>query len=295
MNNVTKLNLKILLLITASLLFSVSSYGSIEVEPMRIETQAGAGETVTGYLTLTSIQEKPIEISFSSGEYRYMFSPGVIYPDSPKGQALPSCKNWISFKPDKIRLEKYKPQKVQYTIKVPQAANTEHLAAILIDQEQNQDDLTPPVNGQARVKITPRLSVPVYVLIKNSAVQQYIISELTASVGAGLPARESTMRAAKAAPTFAQDVDNTIVIETILKNTGTTHIRPLTKITITDDAGNLVENINAGKSLPVFPGFGEKVQALWKPKGPGEYAIVATVETENQSLIQKSLRIKIER
>src|SRR3989338_8857156 len=86
-----------------------TAYASIEVDPIRLELETDAEKTLSGYLTLTNHSEEPTELSFSPGEYRYLFSDNTVYPQQSKLQKLPSCRQWISFKPDKIKLQKGTP------------------------------------------------------------------------------------------------------------------------------------------------------------------------------------------
>jgi hypothetical protein len=256
--------------------FGISHYAfaSIDVQPIRLELELDAGKTYSDYLTLTNHSEGEIEISVSPGEYRYMFSENTVYPENQNNKAIPSSKGWITFKPDKIMLKKGQPRQIQYAINVPAGAVDEYVACIIIDEEQAEQELNPSITGQVRVKITPRISIPVYIAIKNSLKRSCSIDETSQLVDSK-----------------EKNVDFYIT----LKNDGNVHIRPSTTLVIIDEYGAVAGKLSLGKSLPIFAGFGEKLTATWKAKFFGKYTAVVTVDIGDGQIVQESVKFEVKR
>jgi len=255
------------------LLFITPSYASIEIDPLRIELEASEGKTYSGYITITNHGSENVEVSLSPGDYRYMLSENTIYPSSNKSEFLPSCKNWINFTPDRINLDKNATQQIAYTVKVPaDAMANEYVSSILVDEEQEPSLIEQGKSGQVRIKITPRISIPVYIAIEKYLEYSCVISDFTATVS---------------------DKEKSVELVVKLENNGTAHIRPVTKLVILDEYGTVINKISLGKSLPIFADFGEKLTTTWKPKFKGKYTAVATVDIGTENLIQKSVVFEV--
>jgi len=250
------------------LVFTQPLFASIEIDPMRLELEADSGNTTTGYITITNRANETIDVSVSPGDYRYMFSSSTIYPGPGKPQSVPSCKSWISLKPDKLTLEKGKTASLEYSIKVPAASKGEYVGAILIDKEQPAGELKAAKTGQVRVKITPRINIPVYVAIKNSLSRSCEIQKLEAV--------SSTNK-------------KFVWFSVTLKNNGTVHIRPAITLTMFDENKTVANKISMGKSLPIFADFADSFTANWTPRFAGKYTAVATVDIGAKDFIQKSV------
>lgn len=254
------------------LAFTSQTIASIEIDPMRLELEIESGKQSTGYMTLTNHGEENLDISLSPGDYRYMFSGNTVFPESPKAQTLPSAKSWITLKPDKIKLEKEKMQQVQYSINAPSLLSGEYVAAILIDMEQPQTLLKQNTTGQVRIKITPRINIPVYIAIKGSLKRSCEIK--------GFEAVSSKNK-------------KFVWFSATVKNNGTVHIRPSVTLAIFDASKAVVKKIQMGRSLPVFANFSEKFTADWVPELPGKYKVVATVDIGTNNLVQKSAEFEV--
>jgi len=260
----SKIKSFIFLLFTFSfLLFTLSSIAlaSIEIDPMRLELEAVSDKTITGYITIKNHGDEDIDLSFSAGEYRYII-PGNA----------PSCKAWISLNPDKIKVEKEKQQEIQYSIKIPAYSKGEYVASVLIDKEQQPEPINLKEKGQVRVKITPRINMPVYVTIKNSLVRSCSITELA---------------------TLQSEDKKSVDFSVSVKNTGTTHIRPAIILAILDENKAVVKKIPVGKALPIFAGFAEKFSAKWNAPEKNKYTVVATVDMGNGDFIQNSSEFEV--
>lgn len=254
------------------LFFANTLYASIEIDPIRLELEAESGKPITGYISITNHGEEDMDISFSPGDYRYMFSGNTVFPEPPAEQTIPTAKSWISIKPDKIKLEKGKTQQVQYSINTPSSLAGEYVAAILIDREQPQTPLKQNTTGQVRIKITPRINVPVYISIKNNLKRSCEIKELKA---------------------VSSKNKKFVWFSVTLKNNGTTHIRPAATLTIFDESKAVVKKIPLGRSLPVFANFSEKFSTDFVPELPGTYKVVVTVDIGTKDFIQKSAEFEV--
>ena len=248
------------------LLASAFAY-AVEIDPMRIEYSLEPGRTYSGSFHLKNSSTLAVDIFVSTGEYRYIFSAGAIPPQDPKKSRLASCQDWFQFENTKFSLNPGEFADAKFTIKVPADASSEHLCAVIFDEKRNlQEAKADEKTGVVRIQLTPRFSIPVYISIK------------------GVEKAEAKITDLRVVSEYQKDG---AIINLTLENTGNVHIRPLGTVVILNQNGELIKNIPAGKSSPVFPGYKETIPVICQKLPPGNYTVVATVEISKDNLIQK--------
>jgi len=253
-------------------LAACNSAYAIDIDPMRLELELDSGKVHTDYITVTNHSKNPVEISASTQKYRFIASPHMIYPEAEALRRLQSCQRWIEMDIDRITIGPESSEELAYTIYVPENSFGEHVAAIVIDENTEAPPLDPGKKGQVRIKITPRISIPVYVAIKG-------YSEISAKI-------ENF--------DVDQDIKKGIAIfEITLKNTSTKHIRPVGTIIITDSTGQTITRLSTGRCLPVFSGYGEKIPVLWEDAQKGKYTAIVTLDIGAKEFLQEKLEFEL--
>lgn len=239
---------------------------AVEIEPMRLERSLGAGKTYSGSFKLINPSDLAVDILVSTGEYRYVFSEGTVPPQDSR-KALPFCRDWFEFEKTKFRLDPRESAEVKFLIKVPKDAKQEHLCAVIFDEKNSLKEIKAgQETGNARVQLTPRFSIPIYISIKGNEEISAEIKEITI---ASVPQKDGAM------------------INISLENTGNIHIRPFGTFIIFNQNGDVVKNLPIGKILPIFPGYKEIIPLICPKLPAGKYSAVATVEISKDKIIQK--------
>jgi len=247
---------------------------AVEIEPMRLELEVNRSDKHSGSLEVTNHTDETIEISASTGKYRFIESANAIYPTTLSQKNLQSCQNWIKLDPDRAKIKPDSTLKLSYEISVPENSFGEYVAAIVVDEEKGPrgsfDSKTP---GVLQVKITPRYSIPVYVSIKDYFERSAEIEEFKAEADAK---------------------NGAVSFEITLKNTGTTHLRPSGTVVVMGEGGYVATRLATGKCLPVFSGFGEKIPVRWIRAPKGKYTAVATIDIGTEELLQETIEFEVE-
>jgi len=240
---------------------------AVEIEPLRLEYSLEAGKIYSGSFHIRNSSNFAVDIFASTGGYRYIFSEDTTPPASGK-KTLPSCQNWLQFEKQKFTLNSGESADAKFLIKVPQDAKEEHLCAVLFDEKRST--LETKLNeetGNVQIQVTPRFSIPVYVLIKGTEKISAQIKEIS---------------------TFSEVAKKGgVKINLTVENTGNIHIRPFGTLIIFNQNGEVVKNLSIGKSLPIFPGYKETISVACPKMPAGKYSAVATVEISKDNIIQK--------
>lgn len=258
--------------IAFTIFFSGLPSYAVEIEPMRLELVLPRGQTHTGSLNLVNHKTNPVEISLSPGEYRYIFSSGTIFPKDPDKRNLLSCRGWITFSPDRFKLEAGESIKIEYKINVSDGAYGEYVASILVDEERQISPFEKDAFGEVRVKITPRISIPVYIAIKETEAMSAKVQEVKVN----------------------RDPESKMVTFTVvLLNTGTVHLRPTGNIIIMNENSQVAAKLPTGKCLPIFPEYGERIPVSWKPSRAGIYTAIVTIDIGTNQLLQEKIEFEV--
>lgn len=262
---------KVVLLLAILCLFSSISH-AVEIDPIRLEHNLDAGKIYSGTFKIKNPSPYTTQVRISTGEYRYVFSEGMMPPKQGK-YLLASCENWFNFEKNTLRLEPGQTIEAKFTINVPRSAVKEYLCAVIFDEKEVPQK---PGAGQPQpniqVNIIPRFSIPVYISINGTQKISANISEMSAS----------------SAPQKGGQI-----ISLTLENTGNVHIRPFGTLVILNKNGEVVKNLPIGKTLPIFPAYKERIPVICRNLPRGTYTAVATVEISKNNLIQKKTTFSI--
>lgn len=238
---------------------------AVEIEPMRLEYSLEPGKTYSGSFTLKNPSNSSLDVSVSTGGYRYVFSEGAVAPKEGRGK-LPSCQDWIQFKKTKLNLTPGGSAKADFLIKVPADASHEHLCAVVFDERMTVEEAKlKKKEKNVQVQVVPRFCIPVYIAMKPGQ-----------KIGAEIQNIEAV----------SQGQTGGVTVKITLANTGNVHIRPEGSLLILDEKGDVVKNLPIGKCLPIFPGYKEVVPVICKKLQPGKYSAVVTIEVQKGDLIQ---------
>jgi len=250
-----------------------SIVNAVEIDPMRLEYSLQAGKEYSGSFKLTNPTTSQVEVSLSTGEYRYIFSPGIIQPSDASKKRVPSSQDWVEFKQGKVTLGPGQSRNADFIIKVPKETKDEHLCAVIFDEKSNLNQSHE--SGNVQIKITPRFSIPVYISIKDSENVSAEIEDLSVI-----------------------SVEKTRGIQFVLtvENTGNKHLRPFgTLVVLNKNNGDLVRNLSIGKTLPLFPGYKEVISIPCPDLPSGKYTAVVTLELDEDIIVQKKAAFKFKK
>ena len=253
--------------VCAVILLSVSAY-AVEVEPSRLELAISPEEPTHGELQVSNHSSKVVGVRISPGAYRFAQS----------GLKLPSCEDWLSFKPDRFTLAAGAATTVLYSVNPPSNVVDdtagEYLAAIQVDQLPVAAEATKSQNAEAgKITVIPRIAMPVYLMIKGKERVDLEISQVRVSV--------------------SQSSSKLLRIESTLKNRGTVHLRPSGTFALFQFGGELVRSGPLGRSVPVLPTATLTVPIILPLPPPGRYRIVITVEPQSEKVLQKEISFEV--
>ncbi|MCM8782627.1 MAG: hypothetical protein NC828_06235 [Candidatus Omnitrophica bacterium] len=265
-------NFTLFVLSLSLLIFNFPAY-AVDIEPLRLEHKLEAGKTYSGSFRLSNTSPFAVDISISTGEYRYILSENSIPPAGGK-KTFPSCQNWLQFEKTRFSLNAGEFADAKFLIKVPVDATEEHLCAVIFDEKKLLQEITPKAKtGSVQIQFTPRFSIPVYLSIKNTEKISVEIKDISAI---------SSLK------------KGNVTIKITLINSGAIHIRPFGTLVIFNQSGAVVKNLPIGKTLPIFPGYQEIIPVNCSGLAAGKYLAVATIEVSKNKIIQKKTTFVLE-
>lgn len=252
---------------------------AVEVEPLRLEVTGRPGETLTGSLTLTNPRATPVQVTATTGGYRYSFTAHTTPPADAADRRLPSCEAWVSLRPATLELAPHSTAELAYAVAVPEDAARspagEYVAAVLVDERPAGQRAVAPAPaadaGQSTLTIVPRIAIPLYVMLDGRQAPRGRIAALTASAG---PAPGTTR------------------LLLTIANDGRTHLRPSGTLIVANDRHEVVWRNGLGRTIPIFPKFQDGIPFLI-PLPPGRYTAVATVDLGGPELAQQEAQFTV--
>ena len=236
---------------------------AVEVEPSRLELTLSPEEPIHGELQISNHSSKVVGVQISHGAYRF----------PPPGLKLPSCEDWLSFKPERFTLAAGATTTVLYSVTPPdnllQDPAGEYVAAIQVDQLP----VDPKDSKGNKITVIPRIALPVYLMIKGKEVVDLEISQVKVSTSQSSP--------------------KLLRMDSTLKNRGTIHLRPTGTFALFRSSGELVRAGPLGKSIPVLPSASLIIPSLLPLPAPGQYRLVITVEPQAGKVLQKETSFEI--
>ncbi len=249
-------------IVYAILLVSVSAY-AVEVEPSRLELSISPEKPTHGELQISNHSSKVVGVRVSSGAYR----------SAQPGLKLPSCEDWLSFKPDRFTLAAGAATTVLYSVTPPsnvvEDTAGEYLAAIQVDQLP----VNPASSQASNITLIPRIALPVYLMIKGKERVDLEISQIQVSV--------------------TQSSEKLLRIDSTLKNRGTIHLRPSGTFALFQSGGDLLRAGPLGKSIPVLPAATLTIPSILPLPPPARYRLVITVEPQAEKVLQREISFEV--
>jgi len=281
--------------ILSYILSAFSVYG-IDVEPSRIELTLPAGSEQKLNLKLANRTADISIVSVKTGEYRFLLSAGSITPANKSiKESLNSCESWLSTQLTNLLINPASEKDCNIVIKVPKNAKGEYAACIIFDQaspvektkiesDNENDNETIGDNEGAMsfdMNLIYRRSIPIYIFVEGTT---EIKGEITKVDFEEIPIKESNLSPTK-----------TIKINVTFNNTGSRHVRIKGNAVIMDSQGNIIKTVPTGKTLPVFPGFGEVIPLFFSgyPQKSAQYTAVITLDLGDNVIVQKEANFSI--
>ena len=255
--------------LVSALLLLASAAFAVEVEPTRLELKIAPDQPVSGELQIANRGSKPVEVRLGAGPYRFM-DPSL---------KLPSCEQWLRFKPDRLTLAAGATTSVAYTVTPPENLDVdtagEYLAAILVDQYP-AEPATAEAGAESKAKLTivPRLALAVYVMVEGKERVEVEVGKLTAEK-------------------LDSGASGLLKMSVALKNLGTVHVGPSGAYTLFQEDGRLYRTASWGKSMPLLPAGTMTIPSLLPLPPEGRYRWVITVEVQKGTVLQKESSFQV--
>lgn len=215
-------------------------YAGIGVKPTVTELSLSPGKRRAGTFTVLNDGDKAVKVKVELEDWRRK-EEGV------------EVDSWLKVKPLEFELGPGKTKKVKYKIEIPQEAEGELVAMVFFGS-------LAPAGGGVGIKM--RFGVSIYVAIKGTEVVEANIEKLDAkNYGSESPENYG------------------INFGVTIENMGNVHIRPKGRVTVEDEEGNRIKELEVFHGFPVFPQAKRTFPAIWK-RGvlpPGEYKAKATI------------------
>ncbi|MDX9703532.1 MAG: hypothetical protein RBU23_10875 [Candidatus Auribacterota bacterium] len=281
--------------LTIILLANTASIHGVIVEPSRHEITASAGTTTQVTFSLSNSTLEIMTVSTSVRPYFPLATETAIPPESNYPYTIKSCESWITPDIESIQINPGEIKDFMISINVPANAAGEYAAYISFDQSADVDnsELKKMLDNDAKDAITDmeldlvlRRSVPVYIFIENTTNIQGELTDVTVN----------EMFTPKMADDILSFENNYIKIASVLKNTGSRHIRAKGSVVILDKQGNLITTIPTGITWPILPGYTETIPVHWEcPKKEADYIGIINIELGNDIILQREIEFSVDR
>lgn len=214
--------------------FSSTIYAGISVKPTVTEIRLSPGKRKVGTFTVANDGDNSLHIKVEPEDWM-------------KKEETVGVSSWLRVKPLEFELAGGDSRKVKYKIEVPQDAEGELVAMVFFGS------ITPAGGG---LGIQTRFGVSIYVAIEGTEVVEANIEKL-----------DATRYGGGSSDNYGINFGVTVA------NTGNVHIRPKGKISIENENGERVKDLDIFYGFPVFPQAKRTFPAIWRggELPPGEY------------------------
>ncbi|RJP56370.1 MAG: hypothetical protein C4541_12440 [Candidatus Auribacter fodinae] len=273
---------------------SNSAY-AVNVEPLKMELSIPAGTTKEVTLNLSNKAPEAVSIEASTSTYRFMLSENSVLPEGKQpADLLASCESWISLAQSSLVVNPGEQQVLNFTISVPQNASGEYAACILIDELSGSaqppeilDSDNEALGVDLNLEMVYRRSIAIYVFVEGTTSIQGEILGITIT----------DMSTEELVKENFQFKANNLKFLITLHNSGTRHIRAKGNIIIFNNAGEPIDSLQSGITLPVFPGFSERIPVFWPvpeiPEGGQQYTAVVTLDLGDGNIVQSETNFSV--
>ncbi|MFL6373607.1 MAG: hypothetical protein ACJ73D_02960 [Pyrinomonadaceae bacterium] len=201
--------------------------GSIAMAPARFELEMKPGQETTVVVNLdfkADAAEKPVRIVASLNDWSMGKEGEVSF--FPAGSRNMSACPWLIYSPGEAVVAPGALHQIRITVSVPENATPgDHLAALIVEQRPENLKFA---EGTRQMVVRYRLATVFYIKV-GGLTRKGALTDL-----------------------LAQANENGIVVTPTLRNEGNSMIRPVTELSIYDEAGQRVANIPPTEDLPVL-------------------------------------------
>jgi P pilus assembly chaperone PapD len=238
---------------------------SISVSPIRVEHLVKGGEKGTDMISVTNDGTAPTRLRVSIEDWTLTKDGNPTFLKT--GNNPFSCASWIRINPVDFRISPGQTRDVRYTITVPQGIEDGGYRVAVVFE--TVPDVSPGEKIK-RVFLRGRIATILYEVV-------------------GKPVPEGHASDLKAEPK-KEGVDFTLV----LQNSGKVHYRTKGSITVKDESGGKVFEIEV-PDVPVLQGSERDIKVTYdKPIPKGKYTAVAVVDIGRKELIGSETTFVIE-
>lgn len=246
---------------------------SVEVSPLRVELQAGAGSVTTQAVTLTNADSEPVRIRATRTDWDLARDGAPQYEGATPGGPF-SATGWVRVVPPEIVIEPGKTATVRFSLSVPGGtAPGGYRTGILFEFSPASGD---PIARAREVAFRSRVATLIYVNIGDPPLD----AELT------------DLAVRTAGP-------HTHVIAT-LKNTSRRSVRTKGTMTIYDEAGKAVRGVPV-PDVPLLPESEREIAIpaidgeQYRSLPPGAYRVEVRIDIGLPALIVGETTLKVPR
>lgn len=210
-----------------SLLFSPNfTFASLSISPLKFEFDITSSASTKEKIKVTNTWDTPITLYSSKEDFIAWDDTGTPQFVKPENQTNPeySLSNWITIEDENITLAPKESREVYFSVKVPQNAEPGwHYAAVFF---------SPGAPVWAQVAVVQRLWVLILVNVPGEVQIEGNLN--TFKIWEKL---ENTFTEKQTFQTFP------ITFQTIFENSWNVHLKPVWKITLVDENGEILKNV----------------------------------------------------
>lgn len=237
----------------------------LQVSPPYVVTEVPAGAALSRDLTLTSLARR--RQSFSVTVADAWIEGGALQTAAP-GTRPDSCADWITVQPPVVEVLPLRARPVAVEVQAPASAEGACMAALVI-----QGDPGERTSDGVAARAGSRLIIPVYANVAGTGTEAFEVSAVD-------------VHPASAA--------NPLLVDLVLRNTGTRHTLPVAQGILSRADGGLVGRLESRRAPTLAPGQTGHVMLEYRDElEPGPYEVTATVLTPGGVVLPVTHRFEV--
>lgn len=238
-----------LLLVACCLLLVAEAEAGLSVSPPRTVLQGKPNKTLTGFFTLTNNGDGPLEVSIEPEDW----AGGIGGGRGP----VP----WLQVKTKKLTLRPGKTSRVKFTVRIPKDASGELRAQVFF----TTTEAGKASDSEGAVSLRSRLGAIIYV-----------VAEGTERIEGGI----TKVQAFYSATTPGVSRPDRLEVVMGIHNRSNAHIVPEGKVTIRNEASEVVETVPLQSGWGLLPNEEDTYRAIGQGVHlrPGRYTLEITID-----------------